>query len=124
MAHFAQFWAPKFFFVVLPLPDVRNCYKLSLYAISRETNESNLRKWQIVSGPILAYLAQIWATIFFFKNLPSSVTRYHGQLSSYAISEETNDRILRKVSDRWTGRETDESDFIGRCLTNVERLIE
>ena len=61
---------------------------------------------------------------FFFKNLPSSVTRYHGQLSSYAISEETNDRILRKVSDRWTGRETDESDFIGRCLTNVERLIE
>ena len=61
---------------------------------------------------------------FSFKNLPSPVTRYHGQLSSYAISEETNDRILRKVSDGWTGGETDESDFIGRYLTNVERLIE
>ena len=69
LARLAQIWAPKFFFVVLPLPDVRNCYKLSLYAISRETNESNLRKWQIVSGPILAYLAQIRATIFFLSKI-------------------------------------------------------
>ena len=44
--------------------------------------------------------------IFFLKNLASSVTRYHGQLSSYTISEKTNDPILRKLSGRqmagWT----------------------
>ena len=37
--------------------------------------------------------------IFFFKNRDLSVTRYHGQLSSCAISEKTNDPILRKLSD-------------------------
>ena len=78
---------------------------------------------------------------FFFKNLASSVTRCHGQLSSCTISEKTNDPILRKLSDgrmdgrtdgqkdrqsdtqadRQTDRQMDESDFIGCCLTNVER---
>ena len=47
---------------------------------------------------------------FFFKNLASSVTRYHGQLSSCTISEKTNDPILRKLSDvrtdGWTDRRT------------------
>ena len=51
-----------------------------------------------------------------------SVTRYHGKLS-----EKTNDPILRKFSDGWTdGRtniQTEESDFIGCCPTNVERPI-
>ena len=38
---------PKIFFLrILPLLDVRNCYKLSLYAILRKTNEPNMRKWQ------------------------------------------------------------------------------
>ena len=71
------------------------------------------------------------------KNLvsASSVTRYHGQLSSCTISEKTNDLILRKFSDgrtdgqtdrqkdRQTDRQMDESDFIGRCRTNVESPI-
>ena len=36
---------------------------------------------------------------------PSSVTRYHGQLSSCTISKKTNDPILRKLSDgRTDGR--------------------
>ena len=47
---------------------------------------------------------------FFFKNLASSVTRYHGHLSSCTISEKTNDPILSKLSegrtDRWTDRRT------------------
>ena len=34
------------FFMGLPLPDVRHCCELSLYVISRKTNEWNLRKWQ------------------------------------------------------------------------------
>ena len=56
-----------------------------------------------------------------------SVTRYHDHLSSRTISEKTNDPILRKLiagrMDGWTDTQTDESDFIGRCLTNVERPI-
>ena len=40
----------------------------------------------------------------FSSNLASSVTRDHDQLSSCAISETTNDSILRKLSDGWTER--------------------
>ena len=58
-------------------------------------------------GLILAHLAQICATKFFFKNLASSVTRYDGQLSSCTISERTNDPILRKLS---VGRTDGEMD--------------
>ena len=46
---FGPFWpkcGPKNFFLwVLTLLDVTRC-KLSLYEISGETNETNLRKWQ------------------------------------------------------------------------------
>ena len=41
----AQTWVSNFFSWVLPLPDVRDCCKLSIYAISRKSNEPNLRKW-------------------------------------------------------------------------------
>ena len=73
----------------------------------------------LVSGPILTQIR----TAFFFpqKNLAPSVTRYHGQRSSCTISEKTNDPILRRLSDGRTDGQTDESDFIGRCPTNVER---
>ena len=44
---FDPFWPkfspPKFFSWVLPLLDVKHCCKLSLYAISRKTDESNLK---------------------------------------------------------------------------------
>ena len=51
------------------------------------------------------------------------VSPHHGQLSSCIISEKTADPILRKFSDVWTdgqtdGQQTDESDFIGCCLTS------
>ena len=75
----------------------------------------------LVLGLILAHLAQIRATNFFFKNLAPSVTRCHGLLSSCTISEKTNDPILRKLSDGQTDRQTDKSDFIGCCPTNVKR---
>ena len=43
---------------------------------------------------------------FFKKNLASSPTRYHGQLSSCTVSEKSNDSFLRKLSDgRTDGRE-------------------
>ena len=56
--------------------------------------------------------------------LALSVTTCYGQLSSCTISEKTNDPIFRKFSDEWTDRwsdgQTDESDLIGHCRTNVE----
>ena len=45
---FGPFWpifGPRnFFWEVLPLPDVKNSCKISLYVISRKTNESNSKK--------------------------------------------------------------------------------
>ena len=72
------FWpkfGPQIFFsLVLPLLDVIHCYKLSLHAIKRKTNEPNLRKWQknLVSGLILTPLAQIWFPKFFFVGFTST----------------------------------------------------
>ena len=45
LAPSTQFGSQKYFSCILPLLDVRHCYKLSFYEISRETNEPNLRKW-------------------------------------------------------------------------------
>ena len=123
LTHFAPNLVLKNFLLLL---DVIHCCKLSLYAISRKTNNPH---FGLVSGLILDHLAQIRISNFFFKNLTPTVTRYHGQLLSCTISEETNDTILRKLRNgRTVGqtgrqRQMDESDFIGRCPTNVERPI-
>ena len=117
-------WSPIsspliFFSWVLPLLNVKHCCKLSLYAISKKTKELNVRKWQKTS---------LWAWfrhagpkfgLHFFcccKNLVSSATQYHGQLSSCTISEKNNDPILRKISDG----QMDHSDFTGHCGTNIK----
>ena len=48
----AQILSQKIFSWDLPRLDVIHCCKLSLHAISRKTNELNLRKWQKISfGP-------------------------------------------------------------------------
>ena len=73
-----------------------------------------IRKWRKTS---------IWACLgllnpnlcCFLKNLASSVTRYHGQLSSCTISEGTNDPILRKLSDRRMDRRR---EWFHRTLSN------
>ena len=44
LAPLAQTWAPKFFLQILPLLYVTYYCKLSVYSISRKTNEPNLRK--------------------------------------------------------------------------------
>ena len=57
------------FFKGKPLLDFRHCCKLSWYAISRKTNDPNLRKMtkNLVPVPILASLTQSWVIIFFSK---------------------------------------------------------
>ena len=77
----------------------------------------------VVLGPILIHLSRIRTARLFFKNMAPSVTRYYGQLLSCTISEKNNDPILRKLSEGWTDGQTDESDFTGRCPTDVERPI-
>ena len=53
---------------------------------------------------------------FFPKNLALPVTRYHGQLSSFTISEKTNDLILRKFSDGRTEGQTDWQEWFHRTV--------
>ena len=74
-------------------------------------------------GPDLGLLDQNSGLQFFSKDLASSVTLYHGQLSSCIISAKTNDLILKKFRDGWMGRQTD-SDFMGRRPTNVKRTYQ
>ena len=72
----------------------------------------------IISGPVLAHLAQdtqICFSKFWLRQLLDIMVSYHH------TSEKTNDLILRKYSGGRTDRQTEERDFIGRCPTNVER---
>ena len=75
-----------------------------LYAISMKNNDPNSIKSRKPNfGPDLGSLGlNSGRQLSFFKYLSSSVTRYHGQLSSCTISEKANDTILRKLSDRET----------------------
>ena len=66
-------------------------------------------------GPILAYLVQIQASIFFLKNLALSVTRYHGHILSWTIPKKimiqswenlVKDRRRDKRTDRQTDTQT------------------
>ena len=60
---------PKFFPWVLPLLIVRQCSKLSSYAISTKANGPNLKEMtkNLILGVIFAHLAQIWATNLFCR---------------------------------------------------------
>ena len=86
-----------FFSYVLRLLDVRHCYKLSLYRISRKTNEPNFRKWKkkLILGSILARLAQIIP----LKNLSWVLSlldlRHCCWVSLYVISRKINEPNLR-----------------------------
>ena len=118
LACLTQIWAQKLFSWILSPLDVRHCCKLSLYAISKKTNEPNLRRWQKPSFAPPPFGLNLDHQFFFFQNLALSVIRYRGQLSSCTISEKTNGPILRKVNDGQTHELTDKSDFTRRCLTS------
>ena len=73
----------------------------------------------LILGPILA---QIWATKFFskiwlYQSLDIMVT-YHRVQYQKKLMIQSGENL---VTDRRTERQTDESDFIGRCPTNVVR---
>ena len=104
---------PKDFLWVLPLLGVRHCCKLSLYAISRKSNDPNSRKWQKNSiwvwfrpvGPkikpqFFSFFFS-FAKIWLFQSLDMMVNYHRVQYQN-----KSNDSILRKLSDRWMHRPT------------------
>ena len=98
LASLAQIWATKIFPWILPLLDVRRCCKLSLYAISRKTNEKNLRKWQ--KTLFQAWFWLLWPKFgpknFFSWILSLLDVRHCCKLSAYVISGKTKEQYLRK----------------------------
>ena len=66
---------------VLALLDIRHCSKLQSCAISKKTNKPNLRKCtkKLISAPILACVAHVWASKLFSSVLPPLDVRHcHG----------------------------------------------
>ena len=96
-----QIWVPKIFLWILSLLDVRNCCKLSLYAISGKTNEPNLREWQKKNqfqAQFWLVLGQIWSLKIFFVGFVSTDVRNCRKLSLYAISRKTIENKLEKMT--------------------------
>ena len=124
LARLTQILTPKIFrgfYLQQMLEIVASC---NCMQFQEKTSNPNSRKWQkkLIFGLIQAHWTEIRDAKTFFKNLASSVTRYHGQVSSCKISGKTNDPILRKFryTERRTDRQNNESDFIGRCPTDFE----
>ena len=102
LAPLVQICALKFFFCGFYLHFMSNIvasYYCILYQekLKNQTWENGKKK--LILGLTLAHLAKFGLQFFFFifKNLASSVTRYHGQLLSCTISEKTDDSILKKT---------------------------
>ena len=106
-----NFGPEKIFLQILPVLDVRYCRKLIIVCNFKERVWSKLNK--MAKNRILDL--QIRAANFFFKNLASLVTKYHGQLSSCTISDKTNDPILKSLS---SDRRTDGREWFHRTLSN------
>ena len=85
-------------------------YVLDIAACNfRENQWSKLKKMvkNLIVGPDLGPVSPIFGLQkVLFKNLASSVSRYHGQLSC-TISEKANDPFLRKLSGRRTEGQTE-----------------
>ena len=85
-----------------------HCMQFQQKLIIQTQENGGKRHFEPDLGPLglVKFALQIFF-FFFFGDLASSVTRYHGQLSSCTISEKTNDPILRKLSDGRTDGQTD-----------------
>ena len=100
-AFLTKILATKFFFRVFYLDQMLDIVA-SCNCMQFQEKRMQFKLSKMVKNLILGLIQACWAKIqtanFFLKNLASSVTRYHGQLSSCTISEKTNDPILRKLS--------------------------
>ena len=113
---FGPNWTPKLFSVGFTST---KCYTL-LRAIFVCNFKDNMAK-NFIFGPDSGPLDPNSSHKFFFskiwlcQSLDIMVSYHHVQ-----YQKKTNDPILRKLSKGRKDRQTDESDFIGHCPTNVE----
>ena len=83
----------------------------------------------LVSGPILTQLAQIRPSNFFsskiwlHQSLDIMVIYHHVQYQKKLMIQSWENLVMDGRTDRQRDKQTGESDFIGRCPTNVERPI-
>ena len=129
LACLARIWALNFYSWVLHLLDVRHCCKLSLYTISRKTYGQNSRKWQKISYWAWFRPIELKFTLQFFSFFFSKIWLSHTldiMVSYYNVKYQKKLMIQsweNLVADRQTDRQTDQSDVIGCCPTNVMRPL-
>ena len=116
---------PNFFSWVLLLLDVRHCHKLSSYAISKKTYD---QKKEDGEKPHFRLDSKFWPSIFFskiwlFESLDILVSYHHEQYQEKLMIHYWENLVTDGRTDRQRDRQTEESDFTGRCPTNVERPI-
>ena len=85
---------PKFFFVNFSSTRCETLLQAIILCNLKENVWSKLKKM-----PKTLFWVWFRLPVFFFKNFTASITKYHGQLLSCTVSENTNDPILRKFSD-------------------------
>ena len=93
-----QICSPNFFLYVLLLLDVIHCCKVSLHAISRESNEPNLRQWQKswFRARFCPFCPNLGLKFFFSCILSGPDVRYCCKLLLHVISSKTNGRNSEK----------------------------
>ena len=96
--------------------------QILLQAIIVCSFKENSVKWPKTSklGRVQAHWAQIRAAKFF---LQESGFVSHQTSWSAMIMCNIRKKLMTQSCDRWTDKQTDESDFIEHSLTNVERPI-
>ena len=98
-----EFGTKKFFSQILPLLYVRHCCKLSLFAISKKSNEPNLRKLE--KTQLWDQLWPLWPKFgikkIFFKDFTSTACQTLLQAIIVCNFKETNEPNLRKWSQAW-----------------------
>ena len=103
------------------------CCKLLFYAISRKTNEPNLRKWQKTlfcaqfwsiwpKLELLIFLKKIWLR----QSLDIMVSYHHVQYQIKLIIQSWENLVSDGQTDGRTDEQTDKSDFIRCCPTKIE----
>ena len=120
----AQIWTPKLFFSwILTLLDVRNCWKLSMYVVSRKTNEANFKKWQKKPsfGPNFSPFGWNLGHQTFFSKI--WVRQSLDIMVSYDHAQYQKKLMIKSWENLVTDGQIDDNDFIGRCRTNVEHAI-
>ena len=103
----------KFFSWILPLLDVRQCYKLSLSAISRNTNKPNCRKWKksLVPGRQF-FFSKIWLRQSLDIMVSYHLVQYQEKLMIQSWENLVTDGRMHRRTEGW--------EWIHRTLTNVE----